>query len=273
MTVGPTIQINPKERPFVDRKEFIEAFETAFKNLGEKNYSVLSYYGIGGIGKTGLRKELPKILEKYNESYQNTGAIWATVDFSIESHRQPDKFFGILKNELQKDGVKFHLFDIARAAYWRKVNPEIPLQKEGYSEDSIVTELLDSFGGLVSINYNSIKSVVLKAPDRFKEWSLKRDEEITNLLNMEALDIEKRLPVCFAHDLLDYLHTTSKSAVIFIDSYEALWEDKNGQGNHNSRDDWVRELISNLPNSCLWVICGRETLRWEEIDDDWKNYV
>lgn len=273
MTVGPKDQISKEERPFVDREEFIEAFETAFKSLGEKDYSVLSYCGIGGIGKTGLRKELPKLLEKYNESYQNTGTIWSTVDFGIESHRQPDKFLGILKSDLQNSGVKFHLFDLARAAYWRKVNPELPLQKEGYSEDSIVTDLLDSFGGFTQINYSSIKNVVTKAPSRFNEWSLKRDREIAKLPEMEALDIEKKLPVFFACDLSDYLQKTSKSAVIFIDSYEGLWEVKNGQGTHNSRDTWIRELIEHINKSCLWVICGREALRWEEVDPDWKNYL
>lgn len=274
LAVCPTPVSDKEDRPFVDREEFIEAFETAFQNIGNKNYSVLVYYGIGGIGKTSLRKELPKKLDEYNEKYQNTGVIWATVDFSIESHRQMDKFLGILKNELnQKCGVKFHLFDIAHATYWRKVNPQIPLSREGYSEDSIVTDLLDSFGGLFSINYSSIKSVVERAPDRFKEWSLKREKDIARLPDMEALDIEKMLPVFFANDLADYLQKTSQSAVIFIDSYEALWEKKRGQGSFSSRDEWIRQLIANLPKSSLWVLCGRDELRWEEVDKDWYNYI
>jgi len=274
LAVCPTPIPDKEERPFVDREEFIEAFEAAFKNIGKKDYSVLVYYGIGGIGKTSLRKELPKLLEKFNEPHKNIGIIWATVDFSIESHRQMDKFLGILKNELnQKCGVKFHLFDIAHAIYWRKVNPQIPLSREGYSEDSIVTDLLDSFGGLVSINYSSIKRVVERAPDRFKEWALKREKEIAKLPEMEAKDIEKILPVFFAHDLTDYLQKTSKSAVIFIDSYEALWEKERGQGSFNSRDEWIRQLISNMPKSSLWVICGRQKLRWEEVDEDWNNYL
>ena len=274
MPIRPTSLIGEKERPFVDRKEFIKAFENNFQNLGKKDYSVLVYYGVGGIGKTSLRKELPKLLEEYNESYQNTGVIWASVDFSIESHRQSDKFLGILKNQLQeKNGVKFHLFDIANAAYWRKVNPQIPLSKDGYSEDSIVTDLFDTFGGFVSINYSSIKRVVERAPDRFRDWSLKRKEELARLPEMEAPDIEKTLPVFFAQDLADHLQKTSKSAVFFIDSYEALWEKERGQGSFNSRDEWVRQLIANLPESSLWVICGREGLRWEEADKDWNNYL
>ena len=106
-----------------------------------------------------------------------------------------------------------------------------------------------------------------------EEWSLKREEEIARVAEMEAPDIEKKLPAFFAHDLADHLQRTSKSAVFFVDSYEALWEKKKGQGSFNTRDEWIRELIANLPKSSMWVICGREGLRWEEVDKDWKNYL
>ncbi len=272
MPVGPR-NCFQEERPFVDREEFIQTFKDSVANIGQKKYNVLVYYGVGGIGKTSLRKELPKLLEKHNESHKDLDVIWAGVDFSIESHRQADKFLVILKNEFQeKYGVKFHLFDIGQAIYWRKVNPQIPLQKERYSEESIVTDLVDIFGDLVSINYGRIKEVVERAPDRFKEWTLKREKDLANLENMEAADIEKNLPVFWAYDLADYLKNTSNSAVIFIDTYEALWENRRGQGNFNSKDVWIRDLVAELPG-VLWVICGREAIRWEENDSDWKEYL
>ncbi|AKB35897.1 Kinesin light chain [Methanosarcina siciliae C2J] len=273
MSISPRGCFDKNERPFVDRETYIQALREALNNLDQKDYSVLVYYGVGGIGKTSLRKELSKLLEKHKESHKNLNVIWANVDFSIESHRQMDKFLIILKNQLhEKYGVKFHLFDIGHAVYWRKVNPQLPLLKDSYSEGSIVTDLLDTFGGLVSINYRSIKSIVESAPDRFKEWALKRDEAIANIVNMEAAEIEKKLPIFWANDLADYLNFTSSSAVIFIDTYEALWESHRGQGNFNSKDKWVRDLVAELPG-VLWVICGREALRWEEVDEDWNNYL
>ena len=235
------------------------------KNSKYINDSQLSCRG------TSLRKELPKLLEKHNEYPKNLDIIWAYIDFSIESHRQTDKFLVILKNELQeKYGVKFHLFDIGYATYWRKINPQIPLLRESYSEESIVADLLDFFGGFVSINYSSIKKVVESAPARFKEWTLKREMEIANLVNMEAADLEKNLPAFWASDLADYLKYTSSSAVIFIDTYEALWENHRGQGNFNSKDKWIRDLVAELPG-VLWVICGREALRWKETNSDWED--
>ena len=35
-------------------------------------------------------------------------------------------------------------------------------------------------------------------------------------------------------------------------------------------DEWVRELVLQLPE-VLWVITGRERLRREELDEDWRN--
>lgn len=273
MSISPKGCFDTKERPFVDRGTYIQAFENALNNLEQKDYSILVYFGIGGIGKTSLRKELLKLLEKCNEYKDKLDVIWAYVDFSIESHQQPDKFLVILKNQLrEKYGVNFHLFDIGHAAYWRKVNPQVPLLRESYSEESIVTDLLDIFGGFVSINYSSVKRIVELTPYRFKEWALKREKEIANIVDMEAVDIGKNLPAFWASDLTDYLKSSSNSAVIFIDTYEALWDNHRAQGDFNSKDKWIRDLVAELPG-VLWVICGREALSWEETDPDWKEYL
>ncbi len=89
MAVCPTNYDEKVECPFVDRKEFIEAFENAFRNIGKKDYSVLVYYGVAGIGKTSLRKELPSLLEEHNESDRHRKAIWTSIDFATEQYRQP----------------------------------------------------------------------------------------------------------------------------------------------------------------------------------------
>ena len=127
-----------EERPFVDRDEFIKAFKDALGSIREKERSVLVYHGVGGIGKTSLRKELPKVIEKHNESHINLQILWAAVDFETEEFRQSHKFLEILRDQFQGKYrmIKFHTFDIAHAIYWTKVNPRIPLHRENYSEDS-----------------------------------------------------------------------------------------------------------------------------------------
>jgi tetratricopeptide (TPR) repeat protein len=63
-------------RQFTDREEFIGAFEKAASELPLEEHKVLVYYGVGGIGKTRLRKELCRRLE---ERRPEVG--WAVLDF------------------------------------------------------------------------------------------------------------------------------------------------------------------------------------------------
>jgi len=156
----------------------------------------------------------------------------------------------------------------------KKINPHSPLVKENYSEDSIVRDVLDICDEFVPVNlipnvYNLAKSL----PERYQKWTLKRKEDISKLPDLEPTEIYERLPVYLAHDLADYLQNTSESAVIFIDTYESLWEKERDKGSFNAKDEWFRKLIENIQKSCLWVICGKESLRWEEVDEDWKNYL
>ena len=52
MSIHPKGCFNKKERPFVDREPYIQALENALSNLRQNDYSILVYYGVGGIGKT-----------------------------------------------------------------------------------------------------------------------------------------------------------------------------------------------------------------------------
>ena len=128
-------------------------------------------------------------------------------------------------------GIKFYTFDIVHALYWNKVNPRVQLNRENYSKDSIVTQLLD-MGDNISSAYigfspaklvSDIGNLVKRFPEQYSEWALKTTDEISSLTNMEPSDIEKKLYLYWAYDLHEYIQKTSKTVVIFIDSYEALW--------------------------------------------------
>ncbi len=275
-----------KQYPLVDRKNHIQTFIEAVNNIGQKKFSVLVYYGVAGIGKTSLRKELPKYLEKYNLKYQQQEVIWASIDLHLDKHREKSTFLVTLKNELQRKSNKyffasklhFPAFEIAHAIYWKKANPEIPLRKENYLLFEGDAAFDDFFGVVDQIPYFSIvpaaARLLLKSfPEYIKKWWKKIGEaELLELSGKEPLEIEEKLPYFWAQDLNNYLEDTSKSAVLFIDTYEALWENHRSEG--HSRDEWIREkLIPYLPKNVLWVICGREALRWEETKCEWSEHL
>jgi tetratricopeptide (TPR) repeat protein len=122
-------------------------------------------------------------------------------------------------------------------------------------------------------------------------WQRRGERELEDLPQMEPGAIVSRLPKLWAADLKDCLRQGSREsgvgsrrtsndsplftldsrpAVLFIDVYEQLWETGSSEADFFKRDEWVRELVKQLPEA-LWVICGREKLRWEEVDKDWST--
>lgn len=274
--------ITPKkysgQYPFVDREGYVQTFKESVYNIRQKKFSILVYYGVAGIGKTSLRKEFPKYLEEHNLEYQYRKTIWASIDLHLEKYREKNTFLVTLKNELQKKyKINFTAFEIAHAIYWKKVNPEIPLKKENYMFFE-GDENLDSFFGVVDqIPYFSLVPAaarLIKSSHGYirKWWKKIGESELNQLFDKEPLEIEEMLPYFWAQDLNNYLENTSQSAVFFIDTYEALWENHRSDG--HCRDEWIREeLIPRLPRKLLWVICGRESLKWEETDKEWSEYL
>jgi tetratricopeptide (TPR) repeat protein len=273
-----TLKNHFKKHRFVDREGYLHNFKEIVNNLGQKKYNVLVYHGVAGIGKTSLRKEFPKILEEYNLKYQQQEVIWASIDLQLEKHREKNTFLITLKNNLQKKHkLNFLAFEIAHAIYWKKANPEIPLRKENYLLFEGDNAFDDFFGVINQIPYFSIVPATARllksSPDYLRKWWAKRgEEELKQLLDKEPLEIEEMLPYFWAQDLNNYLEHTSKTAVLFIDTYEALWENHRDEGNF--RDEWIREdLIPRFQRNVLWVICGREALQWKQIDNEWGGYL
>lgn len=259
--------------PFVDREECKQRFQNFLETAGQKKYNVLHYYGISGIGKSKLQEELQKTL---TEHYPDI--IWASVDFKVKTHREIGTFLFSLRSQLAgKYNVKFEHFDIAHAIYWKKVNPDIALVKEKYTpieEESTVDtmfKILNIFGPFSL--FVDIPKYLVHAPERFNKWWNEEGLGFTNKLKeANPNQIEQLLPVFFFEDLKSYLENKSKKTVIFIDTYEALWEEARKIGNFNSKDDWIRNIIALFENSS-WVICGKDKIRWNEIDYEWDNYL
>ncbi|MCO5380743.1 MAG: tetratricopeptide repeat protein [Methanosarcina barkeri] len=269
MSIGPITYFG-KDRVFVDREPCIQAFRENIQNSRNREYNVLFYHGIPGIGKSKLQKELQKIL---NEEYPEI--LWAAIDLNTKTYREVGTFLIILRNKIQeKCKAKFYLFNIAHAIYWKKLHPESPLQKENYplikegGFFSKIIGILDEFGP-ARLSWDIINN----APDSIMRFLKEQAVDINILAAMEAPEIEKLLPGFFAADFMDYLGTDSK-AYIFIDTYEALLDGLRDKGSFHEKDEWIRDnLIQNMLG-VSWVICGREKLLWvPECDSDWDMYL
>ena len=170
-----------------------------------------------------------------------------------------------LKNELHKKSkINFPAFEIAHAIYWKKAHPEIPLRKENYlffEGDDAFDTIFGFIDQIPHLNLVPKVARLLKSlPENIRKcWTKREEEELKKLSEKEPLEIKEMLPYFWSLDLNNYLKDTSQYVVLFIDTYEALWENNRSEG--FSRDKWIREeLISRLQKKVLWVIIGRELL-------------
>jgi tetratricopeptide (TPR) repeat protein len=271
---GAAGDTSPKAgKKFTDRETFLAAFENALATKIKDEHKLLVYYGVGGIGKTTLRKELGKRLET-----DNPEIVWTAIDLDTPTYREQETALFVLRNQLhEKFKINFPSFDIAYTVYWQKTHPQTPMTKDNFpllTGVNVVAGIMRVVGEMPYIGFvPKLTKAFMTGGNVFREWWRKRGEkELANLPNLEPKEISLRMPMFWASDMKDFLEEKKKEAVLFLDTYEALWENQKADGGFFMRDEWIRELVSHLPE-VVWVICGREKLRWFEQDEEWNNYT
>lgn len=261
------------QKLFTDRMDLKNSFSEKIRSLKSDDINVMNFFGVGGIGKSTLKKEFIKILQTEKNEF-----VWSGTDFETIAYREPETSLFLMRKELrEKFGIEFIAFDIAYTVYWQKTHPQISITKDNlpfFEEGSIISGLLSGLGGVPVIGLiPTLADAFHKGKKHLKSWWTKRGQkELFNISTLSSKEILDRLPMYFALDLKDYLNSHKKKAVIFIDTYEGLWENNYLEGSYFIKDEWVRELVSQLPG-ILWVILGREKLLWQEIDKDWLNFI
>ena len=110
-------------RQFTDRQDVLGAFEAALAGTALNRHSVLSYYGVGGIGKTSLVQEIRRRLRE-----MQPGVAHAQLDLRSDMNRLPATALLRLRSALRNGhGVRFPTFDIAFAVHWKLTHPHLPL--------------------------------------------------------------------------------------------------------------------------------------------------
>jgi len=260
----------PAGRQFVDRDDLIGTFRSALARTQPDRHRVLVFYGVGGIGKTSLRKELMRQLES------EPGVVTAALDFGVPGYRDEETALFVLRKLLHdKYKVQFPSFDIAYAVHWRKTRPQTPMTRQNFpllESGTMLSEAIDVLGNVTLVGViPKIAGMALKGSQVVRDWWTRRgSSELRDLPMLEAPQVAEQLPMFWAADLRDFLVTRGMRAALFLDTYEALTETERSEGKLYQQDEWVRELVAQLPE-VLWVVCGREMLRWAELDADWKE--
>jgi len=251
-------------REFTDREEPTKAFINALQLKNSDQYKVLTFYGVGGIGKSRLVRELYRKTDNLQP-----GTVKVILDFKEEKYRNAGEALIFLRKQIKNNHkVKFNTFDLAYAIYWRKLNPQVSMKSNSselpfIEEGSFIADLVDQLDYVPFAQWvpKTLKLIngLTKYKDLFQWWYGRGKETIEQLEDLQPSEIEELLPAYFAVDLKEYLVLTGEKLVIFLDTYEAIWEKNRLQGSFSEKDAWVQELVLQLPE-CLWVIAGREKI-------------
>lgn len=285
MAIKPQILLgNTSKKQYIAKKEFtdrddyrIKFFDKIEEISSEKEsdiirYNVLNFYGIGGIGKSSLQRELCREIESNND------IIYVQADFANSFNRNASNLLLELAKSFETQKILFYHFGLAYAIYFEKTHKDMISLS---NKHNIINENLGFIADILGIiDGLGILGIVPGAINKIYNASYNKlhldgdiKEDLREMEYKNASQCEQLLPAFFAYDLNKYLKKeNSKTIVIFLDTYEALWGQIKNDITKFSQDQFVRELISHLPG-VLFVISGREYLDWKALDPDWNNYL
>jgi tetratricopeptide (TPR) repeat protein len=280
---------------FTNRHRAKAQFQAALDTpQGLNQYRVLNWFGVGGQGKTALLEEFERNLAARNKIARDLWtkrAAYALIDFEVPKNRDIATALLSLRDKLaQTGGLHCPTFEIALLRYFLLTEPGAKREDlkaryfhTGSEALDDVLQLLQTAGefgqhvvpgfGLLS-KYGS--RLAGKAAHSLHTWWTKRG--LRAFVDIDSLSQDallRRLPSYLGADLMDALDGKHPPRiVIMFDTYEALWRGRAlGEGVGALRvDDWVRHLVQDS-QGVLFVVAGRDKLRWAEIDKDWAAHI
>lgn len=257
---------------FIDREEAKQLYRDKLAH-NEKDYNILCFYGVGGVGKSTLREELRRIHIDENED-----SLYMYLDLNLAEDRCMEK--GILKLvDSCTEKVTFKTFELAYAIYFKKKYPGDSNQreKELISENSIINigrNIISVFdGGITSVSVELIERAIRKISREWIEADVK--EELKALANCSVSEIEERLPMFFEYDLQQYIKKKPEVKILIVfDTFEALNENVIEKVHRSKNERWIQDIIAYFPRekykNLLITIFGRDKIVW---GSEWDSLI
>ena len=261
------------EKIFTDREAPREAFWKLYQEISNdmESYKVLTYYGIGGIGKTTL---IAKLIQEVNnkkgkyvslnfERYESLSKILILRDLGTKLFR------------LDKNKFKFYRFRFAMKRYAEETGQSLeikndnssflsnnPLMELGMDLSENVPDIIEKLPIISTIS--KAITILDKSREVIKNKIDTRNMK-KSLLEIQVLEVAKlvnNLEKYFYEDLAEATLNLKEPLVIFLDTYEKFADSFNNS-EYKSSEEWLKSIVSK-PQGILWVIAGRERVNWEE---------
>jgi tetratricopeptide (TPR) repeat protein len=276
-------------RIFVNREGPLRIFENAAFDIPADCAKLLTFYGIGGQGKTALCREL---MQKTKSDPSYGFLRRAELDLHGKPKTDPDLLLVWIRNGFADAGVALPCFDLALAIVWEATRGEQPFPKLSRAWLGKAKDFAgEGAAGASKFAQESLGEAVAHIPavgflvKKISGWVIDKAHRAYLHQSREALqelyrdgelkkpyELSELLPWMLAQDLNHHLTGHPKERfVIFIDEYERVF----GEGSagsllrENPFDRHLRMLVRES-NGLLAVFFSRERLPWEH-DPEWAT--
>ncbi|MFF5369859.1 hypothetical protein [Streptomyces sp. NPDC013187] len=276
---------------FTNRVDEYTAFATALRVHGERVRSgsailshaarrnVMSFYGVGGIGKTELsrrleswaRDELPDPGE-WSGNVPPEGPLHSVrIDFHGSRAVNAVDIVLRLRAAVAARGRRFPAFDLGLAAWWSLARPGTALpdvSAGGFDVRGQITDTLNetlsdagaSFGlGPLTVR-TGIRIVEAVRENRLRNRTLRRCEPLVHIVNQTQQDpsdyVAATLAGLLSWDLENLAADRRPVAVAFADAAEYV------QGDDRTQERLFNRIVHLTPG-VLWVVTSRNRLDWD----------
>lgn len=297
---------------FTDRDEQRAAIHAYLDCLrageGHLQGALLSFHGVGGVGKTTLReKALAEFRAKLDEDvYSVAPFALAELDLDTDSVRADlpvAHLLGRVRAALRKADIQTPLFDYVYLRWWRGEYPHqsISLRKHAPGEGALagLLDMADLVASLASAIGFSVPSAGLaqglhqlfpKLHDWFHE-SRARQRFDSSPESWSQRERSERMPTLLALDLLEAIaRTPQRSICLVVDGFERVQSRESRTDAQWALATLVAEVLrcpDTLPlpdgkplrGRIGFMVFGREKLRWaefygrERVRTDWRHEI
>lgn len=259
---------------FIGREKQLDEFWKQYQEFDEnpansRKVCALSYYGMGGIGKTYLLKRIKQEIE---EQYKKPHYI----QLELKSRNDCVEVLKKMKELLEeKYNYKFYNFGTAYNTYMKKlgIKANISLKKG----PGTIMSLAFGVGKILTEVFAPEAAPFITGAETYAAVKGSHTALVKKTEAMEPEEIYEKLPRFFAEDMEYNLSRRDRekepALIVFIDVYENFVNELDSKGNPLGADRWFYSpdgLLKNI-SGVFWVICGREALKWEEYNDQWKK--
>ena len=263
------------KKEFTDRENprnlFWEWYEKAASHMDD--FFVLSFYGIGGIGKSSLLNQLCREMTDKSKFY-------VKYDFESAASLDPYNVLMGLKQTIRNkygDVFRFPLMNAALLLMARKSDLNFrndELVRSVISESPYFEQAIDALSIIPVVGapinsairlFSQISADLENLADN-RDLKVKYKQAMEEMKYLEADELRQKMPRYFLIDMAENMHRLSMPLVIFLDTYEKYVDTFRASSNI-VLDSWLWEgpqsLLQRIPG-ILWVISGRDRLIWAD---------